>query len=262
VTRRFLRSVAIFAMALAFMLFLPLASHAQRGRGSSTTSVAAPPDENDYTAWKTAKDTEQKTKLGEEFVSQYPTSEYCQEVYEDLVSTYYTKQDWNSLYATADKAISRLPNDIYILTTVGWVIPHQYNPDDPDAEKKLEKAEVYEKHAIYMIDTVPKPSKFTDEQFAAAKATFMEQAHSGLGLIYFRNQNYAEAVDELQQATQSAESQDPTDVYALAFSLEQLNRFSEAADAFQKCSVIPGPLQDRCKESADEDKTKAGAPPQ
>jgi hypothetical protein len=256
--RLFLGSTAAFAMALAAMLVFPVASHAQR-RGASAPPVVVPPDENDYNTWKSAKDPEKKIKLGEAFVVQYPSSLYCQEVYDTLVRTYYTNQDWNSLYATSDKAIAKLPDDIYILITVGWIIPHQYNSDDPDAAKKLEKAQTYEKHAIDVLGTMPKPAKFTDEQFAADKVQSLEQAHSGLGLVYFRNQDFDNAVKELQQATQTTETPDPTDVYALAVSFEQLNRYSEAADAFQKCSAIPGSLQDRCKQSASDDATKAGA---
>jgi hypothetical protein len=259
-TRPFFDRVAPFAVALAVMLIFPAASHAQR-RGAAAPPVVVPPDENDYNVWKGSKDADKKTKLGEQFVTQYPSSQYCQEVYDALVSTYYSKQDWNNLYAISDKAIAKLPDDIYILITVGWIIPHQYNPDDPDAGKKLEKAQTYEKHAIEVIGTIPKPSKFTDEQFAADKAQSLEQAHSGLGLVYFRNQDFDNAVKELQQATQTTETPDPTDVYALAVSLEQLSRYSEAADAFQKCSAIPGSLQDRCKQSAAEDATKAGAQP-
>jgi tetratricopeptide (TPR) repeat protein len=256
--RPFLNSFASFALALAVLLIFPAASHAQR-RGLSTPPVTVAPDETDYNTWKATKDPDKKTKLGETFVAQYPSSQYCQEVYDSLVSTYYTKQDWNSLFTTSDKAIAKLPDDIYILVTVGWIIPHQYNPDDPDAAKKLEKAQIYEKHAIEVIGTMPKPAKFTDEQFAADKAQSLEQAHSGLGLVYFRNQDFDNAVKELQQATQIPETPDPTDVYALAVSFEQLNRYSEAADAFQKCSAIPGSLQDRCKQSASADAAKAGA---
>lgn len=257
----FLNRVGPFAIALAALFIFPVASHAQHAHAPSpVTNAVYPPDENDYNVWNNTKDTEAKIKMGQEFVTQYPSSQHCEQIYDELVSAYYTKKDWNDLYATGDKAISRLPNDIYILVTVGWALPHQYHPDDPDAGSKLEKAEAYEKHAMDMIGTMPKPSKYTDEQFAISKTQLIAQAHSGLGLVYFRNQDYDNAVKELEQATQTTESPDAADVYALAFSLEQLNRFSEAADAFQKCSMTPGPLQERCKQSAAEDRTEASAP--
>ena len=59
---------------------------------------------------------------------------------------------------------------------------------------------------------------------------------------------------ELQLATQGEASPDPTDLFALGAGLQQLNRNSEAADAFAKCAEIPGGLQERCKQMADQAK--------
>ena len=258
-TRLYPVRIVLFAMALATIFAFPAASHAQR-RGAAALPTVTPPDENDYNVWKGAKDPDKKIKLGEDFVAKYPMSQYCAEVYDDLVNTYYMRENWNSFYATGDKAIAAGPDDVFALITVGWVIPHQYNSDDPDATKKLEKAATYEKHAIELLTAMQKPSKVTDEQFTSGKTKFLSEAHSGLGLVYFRNQDFDNAVKELQQATQTAESPDPTDLYALAISYEQINRYGDAADAFGKCAAIAGSLQDRCKQSAADDATKAAPP--
>jgi uncharacterized protein HemY len=131
------------------------------------------------------------------------------------------------------------------------VIPHSYNEDDPDAAKKLAKAESYEMHAIELIPTMHKPEGLTDEQFEAAKKDRLSQAHSGLGLVYFRRQNWPDSVKELQEATTTAVTPDPTDLFALGYGLQQLNRLSEAADVYDKCAAAPGVLQARCKDSAE-----------
>jgi tetratricopeptide (TPR) repeat protein len=254
-------TIATFVIALAAALTFPAVSRAQRGRGGSTPTVSVPLDETDYNAWNNTKDTAKKIQLGEKFVANYPGSQYSGLVYDQLVVSYYTQQDWNDFYADADKAIAKHPDDINILTLVGWVIPHQYNPDDIDASKKIEKAQAYEKHAMDVIANLSKPATLSDEQFAAAKSQRLEQAHSGLGLIYFRKLDYDNSVKELQQATQMAAPPDTTDLYALGIGLEQLNRYGEAADAFQKCSEIPSQLQDRCRLSADQDKIQAAAQP-
>ena len=101
----------------------------------------------------------------------------------------------------------------------------------------------------------------TDEQFAKVKAQGEAQAHSGLGLIYFRRQNYAESIAELKKATADPANQDPTDFYVMGVELNQLKRFSESADAFQKCAALPGGLQDRCKQMAADAKKQAAAAP-
>jgi Flp pilus assembly protein TadD len=70
-------------------------------------------------------------------------------------------------------------------------------------------------------------------------------------------QDYEQSVKELQQATQTFASPDATDLYALGVGLDQLKRYAEAADAYAKCSQVPGALQGRCKLSADQDRAQA-----
>src|SRR5277367_67671 len=196
-----------------------------------------------------AEDT--RIQLGNDFLQKYPTSHYLESVYAELVQTYYVKQDWNNFDSYGDKTLALYPDDVTVLTIVGWVIPHVYNPADPDAAKNLDKAEQYEKHAIAVVGVMPKPPGLTDDQFAQSKAAVLSEAHSGLGLIYFRRQNPTESASELQQATQASASPDATDFYVLGLDLQQLSRYPEAADAFTHCSQIMGALQDRCKQSAD-----------
>ena len=117
----------------------------------------------------------------------------------------------------------------------------------------MNKAEAEEKHAIELIPKLPKPANMTDDQFAKAKDAALSQAHSGLGLVDFRKQDYANSVTELQQGEKLATVPDPTDFYVMGVELQALKRFGEAADAFQKCAQIPGglggPLQAKCRTS-------------
>jgi len=214
-----------------------------------------PKEEADYKALATLPDNDKSTadkkiQLSQQFLQKYPGSRYEESAMNQQVNAYYAKQDWADMYAAADKAIAKDPDDVDVLTVVGWIIPHIYNHDDPDAEKKLDKAESYEKHAIDVIPSLPKPENLSEDQFAQAKAGKLSEAHSGLGLVYFRMQDFPNSVKELQLATNGNGSPDPTDLYALAAGLQQLNRSSEAAEVFAKCGEIPGGLQDRCKQLA------------
>jgi len=233
-------------------------------RSLEQTPVASAPkvdpqEEAAYKAFYDAKATDADTRiqLGQDFVQKYPASHYAESVYAGLTQAYYMKQDWKDFYASGDKAVALNPDDAAILVMVGWVIPHGLDPNDPDAVKNLDKAERYEKHAIEVVGTMAKPASMTDDQFAQSKAALLSQAHSGLGLIYFRLQQTDDSVKELQQATQSATAPDPTDLFVLGVGLQSLSRFSEAADAFGRCGQIQSPLQDRCKQSADAAKKQA-----
>jgi len=192
-----------------------------------------------------------KIQLGQAFLQKYPKSTLTEPVEAGLVQAYVERQDWKDVYTSADSALALKPDDIDVLTTVGWVIPHVYHPDDPDGDAQLAKAETYEKHAIEVLTTMPKPKGLTDAQFAAAKNQKAAQAHSALGLIYFRREDYDTSAKEIQQVLQLSPTPDPTDLYVLGIDLQNIKRYSDAADAFNRCAQIAGGLQDRCKESAD-----------
>ena len=223
------------------------------GQAATSAPKIDPKEEAAYKAFydSSPQDADKKIELGKDFLQKYPMSRYAESVDAGLVQAYYLKQDWKDFYATADQALALSPDDAGVLTVVGWVIPHVYNPNDPDAAKSLDKAEQYEKHAMQVIAAMPKPAAMTDDQFTQSKTALLSEAHSGIGLVYFRRQQLDDSVKELQQATQSATKPDPTDFFVMGIDLQNLGRNTEAADAFNKCAEIPSGLQDRCKQSAE-----------
>jgi tetratricopeptide (TPR) repeat protein len=195
-------------------------------------------------------DADQQIRLCQDFLQKYPTSRFAESVSNRLAEAYFSKNDWAEFYAVSESTLAKDLDDVDVLVLTGWLIPHFYNPSDSVAVDRLALAERYLKHAIQLIPSLAQPADITGEQFAAYQASEMSRAHSGLGLIAFRRQDYATAVQELQQATRSAASPDATDLWAMGSALQQLKRYAEAADAFERCSRVPGDLQDRCKQLA------------
>jgi tetratricopeptide (TPR) repeat protein len=235
---------------------------AQQAAQQAEAPKVDPEEEKSYKAFYDLKPeaTDQAIQLGEPFVQKYPSSKYAEQVYSRLTQAYFDKQQFDKMYAAADKTLAINKDNVTVLVLVGWVIPHKIDPNDVEADRRLEKAEEYEKHALAVLESMPKPPAMTDEQFAKSKSQAQSQAHSGLGLVYFRLQDPAKSVDELGKGTSTANSPDPTDYYVMGMELGQLKRYTEAADAYDKCSKIPGGLQDRCKQGADQAKKQAAAP--
>ncbi len=203
-----------------------------------------------YRSFLRERDTAKKIQLGNNFLKKYPKSPLAERVDADMMNVYRAEQDWKNVYLCADHALALQPDDVDVLTTVGWTIPHVYNPSDPDADQELKTAETYAKHAIEVLAKMPKPASLTDEQFAAAKAARSFQAHSALGLVYFRREDFNDSARELAESTKGNPTQDPTDLFVLGVDLQDLNRHSEAAAAFRGCSQIEGVLQNQCKQNA------------
>jgi len=210
-----------------------------------------------YQAFSKEHEPAKKIQLGNKFLQKYPKSSFAERVDVGLMNAYHAQQDWQNTYRLADNALALSPDDVDVLTTVGWTIPHVYSPGDPDADQELDKAETYAKHAIEVLAKMPKPPDLTEAQFAASKAERSFQAHSALGLVYFRREDYDNSVKELQQSTKDNPKPDQTDLFVLGIDLQSLKRYGEAVDAFNQCGQIAGVLQDRCKQSADEAKKQA-----
>jgi hypothetical protein len=81
-----------------------------------------------------------------------------------------------------------------------------------------------------------------------------------LGLVYFRREDYAHSASELVQSTQNNASPDPTDLFVLGIDLQNLNRFSEAVDVFDRCAQLAGNMQDQCKQNFDLAKRQSAQP--
>ncbi|MGA8224627.1 MAG: hypothetical protein WB780_23485 [Candidatus Acidiferrales bacterium] len=222
-----------------------------------------PEEEDAYKKFFETKSTDidQVIKLGEPFVQKYPNSKYSGSVYAGLTHAYYGKEQYDKMYAAAEKALALNPNEADVLVLIGWVIPHNYDPNDMDANRRLDKAEDYEKRALVLFATLPKPDTMTDEQFAKAKSDKLSMAHSGLGLVYFRKQEVENSANELQQAVKLASTPDSVDLFVLGRDLQVLKRYTDAQETYHKCAQIPGGVQDRCKQLENDVKKLAASQP-
>jgi len=204
---------------------------------------------------------DERIRLGEQFLQKYPSSPYASQVYAGLTQAYYGKEQYAKMYAAADKTLALNPDNVDVLVLVGWVIPHNYDPNDLEAERRLDKAEGYLTHAIALLPSLPKPDSMTDEQFTKAKNENTAMAHSGLGLVYFRRQQAEKSASELDQAVKLSGKPDPVDYFVLGRDLQALKRYAESADAYQKCAQIPSGVQAACKQRADDVKKLAASQP-
>jgi hypothetical protein len=210
-----------------------------------------------YDKFHKADEPDKKIKLGNQFLNKYPNDGHVEQVYEELAQTYFAKRDLTDFYSISDQGIARFPDEPGLLAVAGTTMARAYNHDDPDAAKKLEKAENYDKHAIDVLKTFKRPPTMSQEQFDAYVKQVSTTAHSGLGLIYFRQANFQDSINELQQAAQNATAPDATDLLVLGADYQNLSQFKEAADAFGRCAQIPGPMQSGCKQYADQNAKQA-----
>lgn len=252
------RALAVLGLFLA----AALACHGQAAPqpGASTPASA---EEAAYKAFYDEGNPDAKIELAEQFARKYPNSRYVESVEGSLTFLYFNKQDWPNFFTASDKTIALDPTNVPVLEIVGWVIPRHYNAVDPSAASQLDKAESYERRALEAIAEMKKPNEVTAEQFANAQAGLAWRAHSGLGMVYFRRDDFLASAKELQLAIQQEQpSVDDGDLYVFGLDLQKLNRNSEAANAFSQCVQIAGDMLDQCRQGYDAASHAPPGPPQ
>ncbi|SRR5712692_1078389 len=201
-------------------------------------------------------DFQRQIQMGEEFLKKYPDSRYRESVYSRLANAYLSVGDVDKMLAAGEKALELKKEDVDVMALMAFVLPRRTNPSALDGNRKLVKAEGYAKQTIELLAAMPKPANLTDEDFSKAKNEKLSMCHSGLGLVYYYRQKYAEAVPEFEQATHLASSPDPVDFYLLGLALNAEKRFSDAATAFGRCGELGGPIQAECKQRTEEAKKR------
>lgn len=225
-----------------------LAQRGNRGRGADEGDASAqsgpkitdPKEADAFKAFLNAKSDDKKISTGSQFLEKYPKSVAAGAVADQVVAAAYKKSNWSAFYSAADKALAANPDNVGVLALSGWVIARNFK--NGQTSPTLDQAETDDKHALELLPTMQKPQALTDEQFAQLKATAASEAHSGLGLIYAREQKPQDAEAQLVQVTQP----DATDLFMLGASYEMMGKHVEAAQQFKKCSAMSGPLQTPC----------------
>ena len=197
---------------------------------------------------------------GEEFLKKFPESRYRESVYSKLATAYWALEDVDKMFAASEKALELNPNNVDVLSVMALVMSRRAQPGSLDFEQKIAKVEKYARQAITLLGEVQKPAGLTDEEFVNAKNQKLAMVHSGLGMVYFRQQKIADAIAEFEQATMLVPNADPVDYFLLGLCLQQTKRFSDAATAFEKCATSPV-MQGRCQPEAEKAKKQAAAQP-
>ena len=184
-----------------------------------------------------------------------------QSVYARLAFDYLKQGAEDKVFNAGQKTLQLNPENVDVLALMAMLIPRRVDTTALSADQQLTRAETYAKQAITLIPSLPKPATITDEEFAKAKNDKLAMAHSGLGMVYFQRQRYADSANEYTQATTLAAQVDPADLFMLGVSLQNGKKFSEAADAFGKCAEVAWAWQDNCKKQQDVAKKSAAAAP-
>ena len=217
------------------------------------------PTAEENTAYKAITDTPEtdvpkRLELSQAFLEKYPNSRYRSSVYSVEVMGYLQQGDVAKMEEAGDKELQAKPDDVQVMAIMAQTIPRAMSSRTVDPAKQLTKAEAYAKKVIELAPTMAKPANVTDDSFSSVKAETLAMAHSGLGLVYIRRNQYSDAVPELNQAVTIDPHPDQVNYYLLGMANAKTSHFDDSQAAYNKCAAMPGSMAETCKKGAEETK--------
>jgi tetratricopeptide (TPR) repeat protein len=208
-----------------------------------------PEEEKAYEAFYKLGRTENDKAIeaGEAFLKTYPESRYKEAVYQKMATAYFSKNDMEKFAEFSEKTLELNPDNVDILPMMALVMPRRIDPGGLGGQEKLARVEGYAKRGIELLNAMQKPEAMAQEDFDKARNEKLSMCRSGLGIVYYQKQRFADSAAELEQAVKMAANPDPSDVFILGMAYQNARRFADAAGAFERCSQVTWAWQERCK---------------
>jgi len=154
----------------------------------------------EYKAYQTAAaetNPQQKAKLLDGFVAQYPTSELLGYVYDEYLKVYSQMKEWPKVIEYFDKklALPNLEKGVRLQTLYGRAATFElaYNPKSNDLASSATKARDAAAEGSKLLGTFEKPAQATDDQWAAFKKQYSTQFLNTAGSASYYLKDYKAA---------------------------------------------------------------------
>jgi len=174
----------------------------------------------------------------EKFIPAFPNSKFMERVTTVAIVSLGELKDTAGLAAFGDKVLAKSPDDMRLLI----VLANAY-ADDPSGTY-LDKARTFAKHAIDV----------SAKQGASADPKLVGLAHSVLGYVMLRQNQFPAAATELKTATamlKDSPMDEAAALYRLGFAYAKMEKAADATKALSDCAAIDGPYQPLARDLLD-----------
>jgi len=175
-------------------------------------------------------------KAADAFAAKYPDSELKVYLYSKVMHEYQSENNPVKLLATGEKVLALDPDNAIALVLTSTVLADSLSDGDQDKEQKIAEIRKNANHAIDTVDSsFEAPANATPEQVAAYKSTLRSMAHSALGIMELKSNDYAAAEKDLRTAADlNTGPPDPYIWYHLGLALDHQSKYAEALSAVNR----------------------------
>jgi tetratricopeptide (TPR) repeat protein len=194
-------------------------------------------------AWQAAKTPDERIQAIENVLNNFADTEFKLFLLQDAMQTEERKGDYAQTVFYGERVLEVDPKNAVALVTLAGEIARHTREFDLDKEEKLAKSDKYAKDGIEAAKVMAKPrADITDEQWEGARKDVQAQAYEAMGLAAALRKKYDDAIADYKQALAVQSTQDPTTWVRLGQSYEDVGKWDEASDAFDKALNSPNLL--------------------
>jgi tetratricopeptide (TPR) repeat protein len=194
----------------------------------------------DYALYRAAlesRDPKLTIQLADALLQRDPTSEYALKVRQPLFVAYRQSGQNDKALALAEQTLADDQSDEDMLL----VVADNYIQN----KKEPEKVHAYTAKVVEIMAAKPQPPGVSAADWTAHKNLVVGLAHYMDGKLYYNEQKFGPADQELRKALPLVEGNPvkPEVLYLLGFANYKLEKPQDAANYYRACAAIPGPFQ-------------------
>ena len=186
-----------------------------------------------------------------DFQAKHPTSELSSQLYLALLFAYNRSNNLDKAVDMGREVLKIEANNPVAAVYTGLILAESTRETDIDAAQKFEEANKDANIGLQNVETsLMLPGNVTQQQVDGTKAELKATAYDTLGLVAFKQTDYATAEKNLRQSIQvRGEPGDAMSHLRLALTLDKQNKYNEALPEAQKAASLANP-QDNVSKSA------------
>lgn len=207
-----------------------------------------------YTKIATTRNAEERLALVQEYLAKFPESLLKGRVYASAAEAYRMQNKYAQVIEYGEKAVEDSQGrDAFSMLLVADALAESSLVIHADYKEKLARAEQHATRALELLPelfaSMQRRPEVPEEEYAKQQRRAEALGHAILGNVYFRRQEHAKAVEELNKAiaTEGYEP-DAVDFQRLGFSHLRQQQLKEAEAAFQMCVDRGGSAGADCRQ--------------
>lgn len=200
----------------------------------------SPEESAAYEKFLRERSADERIRLAEDFLLQYPESELKQFAYQAATEAYRQKNDIGHMLTYAELTLAENPENLAALLLLAATLPESVDRNDPDHAERLDEAEAHARKSLEVVAKLIRAPRVSEALWGRTIKEAEASARLSLGLIGMMREDYPSAEKEYSAALALLENPDAVSFYRLGLAYSFLKKYDESLEALQKAAAAGG----------------------